>query len=308
MEAMARTNVKRGKTTSLRRTRLGRRVGRAINSGLLFLVAMTMLYPFIQIFLKSFMTDTDIINQGGFFVWPNTSQMEGYKSIFEADSVYNVGHAFLISVFVTAATTSYQLTITTLAAYGLSKRFLPGKKFFYAFFIFTMYFGGGLIPYFILIRQLGLLNQIWVLIIPQFISVPNLLVMKSFFDNFPSEVIEAAKVDGCSNWRTFISIVLPLSKAVLATIALFVAVGVWNNWFTTMLFIQDPDLRPLAYVVQVIIDMSVGRNTQDGQTVQLIGKSIQYAAIIVSTVPIVLVYPFLQKYFEKGVMIGSIKG
>lgn len=298
----------KSKRPSLRRIKTGRKIGRMVNAGLLLLIAATMVYPFIQILLKSFMTDTDIIQQNGFLVWPSSWQIEGYKSIFASDSVYNVGHAFLVSIFVTAATTLYQLTITTLAAYGLSKQKMPGKKWLYAFFIFTMYFGGGLIPYFILIRQLGLLNQIWVLIIPQFISVPNMLVMKSFFDNFPSEIIEAAKVDGASDFRIFVSVVLPLSKAVLATIALFIAVGVWNNWFTTMLFIQDPDLRPLAYVVQVIIDMSVGRNAQDGQTVQLIGKSIQYAAIIVSTVPIILVYPFLQKHFEKGVMIGSIKG
>ena len=204
----------------------------------------------------------------------------------------------------------YQLAITTMAAYALARETLPGKKFFFFYFIVTMYFGGGLIPYYIVIRSLNLLNKIWVLIIPSFISVFNVLVMKAFFLGLPSELEEAAKIDGAGDFRIFCLIVLPLSKAILATIALFIAVGVWNNWFNTMLFIQDPDIRPLAYTLQVIIEKSRGYNTDTGAGIgsTIIGESVQYAAIIVTVVPIILIYPFLQKHFTKGVLIGSVKG
>lgn len=134
------------------------------------------------------------------------------------------------------------------------------------------------------------------------------LDMRSFFISFPQELLEAAKIDGAGEFKTFVKVVLPLSKAILATIALFIAVGVWNNWFTTMLFIQDADLRPLAYALQIIIEKSRNASSESGVGLQLIGESVQYAAIIVSTVPILIVYPFLQKHFTKGVMIGSIKG
>ena len=281
---------------------------RIVNYTLLFLVAFTMLYPFWEILVKSFMTDEDIISTT-IALWPKNWQLEGYKVIF-TDVTYNMGRAFLNSVFVTVADTVYQLAITTMAAYALARETLPGKKFFFFYFIVTMYFGGGLIPYYIVIRSLNLLNKIWVLIIPSFISVFNVLVMKAFFLGLPSELEEAAKIDGAGDFRIFCLIVLPLSKAILATIALFIAVGVWNNWFNTMLFIQDPDIRPLAYTLQVIIEKSRGYNTDTGAGIgsPIIGESVQYAAIIVTVVPIILIYPFLQKHFTKGVLIGSVKG
>ena len=262
---------------------------RIVNYTLLFLVAFTMLYPFWEILVKSFMTDEDIISTT-IALWPKNWQLEGYKVIF-TDVTYNMGRAFLNSVFVTVADTVYQLAITTMAAYALARETLPGKKFFFFYFIVTMYFGGGLIPYYIVIRSLNLLNKIWVLIIPSFISVFNVLVMKAFFLGLPSELEEAAKIDGAGDFRIFCLIVLPLSKAILATIALFIAVGVWNNWFNTMLFIQDPDIRPLAYTLQVIIEKSRGYNTNTGAGIgsTIIGESVQYAAIIVTVVPIILI-------------------
>ena len=283
---------------------------RVINVILLIFIAFIMVYPFWEILVKSFMSDKDIISSTQFF-WPKNWQFSGYKQIF-SNKTYNFGNAFLVSVFVTVVTTIYQLAITTLAAYGLSRKTLPGRKFLNFFFIFTMYFGGGLIPYYLVIKNLGLMNQIWVLIIPQFISVYNVLIMRSFFRTFPSELVEAAKIDGANEFQVFMKIVLPLSKAILATIALFIAVGVWNNWFTAMLFVtENNDVRPLAYVLQVIISSSQGVNDSiggGGEYVELVGESVQYAAIIVSTLPILCVYPFLQKHFTKGVMIGSIKG
>ncbi len=281
---------------------------RIINYTLLFLVAFTMIYPFWEILVKSFMTDEDIISTT-IALWPKNWQFEGYKVIF-TDVTYNMGRAFMNSVFVTVTDTVYQLAVTTMAAYALARKTLPGKKIFFFYFIVTMYFGGGLIPYYIVIRSLNLLNSIWVLIIPSFISVFNVLVMKAFFMGLPFELEEAAKIDGAGDFRIFCLIVLPLSKAILATIALFIAVGVWNNWFSTMLFIQEPQKRPLAYTLQVIIEKSRGYNTDTGSGIgaTIIGESVQYAAIIVTIVPIIMVYPFLQKHFTKGVLIGSVKG
>lgn len=268
-----------------------------------------MIYPFWEILVKSFMTDKDIISSTTFF-WPKNWQFEGYKTIF-TNKTYNFGRAFLNSVIVTVLDTIYQLTITTLAAYALSKKSLPGRRFLNFFFIFTMYFGGGLIPYYLVIKELNLMNTLWVLIIPQFISVYNVLIMRSFFMTFPKELIEAAKIDGASEAHIFLKVVLPLSKAILATIALFIAVGVWNNWFSSMLFQTEAmEYRPMAYTLKVIIETSRGLNGDPGMSGfnEVIGESVQYAAIIVSTVPILCVYPFLQKHFTKGVMIGSIKG
>ena len=280
---------------------------KVINIILLILIGFTMIYPFWEILVKSFMTDKDIISST-FYFWPKNWQFEGYKTIF-TNKTYNFGRAFLNSVIVTVLDTIYQLVITTLAAYALSKKTLPGRKFLNFFFIFTMYFGGGLIPYYLLIKNL--MNTLWVLIIPSFISVYNVLIMRSFFSTFPKELIEAAKIDGASEAHVFIKVVLPLSKAILATMALFIAVGVWNNWFTSMLFqTESIDFRPMAYTLKVIIDTSRGINAEAGVGGfnEVIGESVQYAAIIVSTVPILCVYPFLQKHFTKGVMIGSIKG
>lgn len=282
---------------------------KVINIILLILIGFTMIYPFWEILVKSFITDKDIISST-FYFWPKNWQFEGYKTIF-TNKTYNFGRAFLNSVIVTVLDTIYQLVITTLAAYALSKKTLPGRKFLNFFFIFTMYFGGGLIPYYLLIKELNLMNTLWVLIIPSFISVYNVLIMRSFFSTFPKELIEAAKIDGASEAHVFIKVVLPLSKAILATMALFIAVGVWNNWFTSMLFqTESINFEPMAYTLKVIIDTSRGINAEAGVGGfnEVIGESVQYAAIIVSTVPILCVYPFLQKHFTKGVMIGSIKG
>lgn len=214
---------------------------RVVNVIALLLISFTMIYPFWEVLVKSLMSDREIIDSTTFF-WPKTVQLEGYRIIF-TDPMYNFGRAFFNSVFVTVVTTVYQLTITTLTAYALSKKDLPGRPILNFFFIFTMYFGGGLIPYYLVIRELGLLNKIWVLIVPQFISVYNVLVMRSFFQSFPSELVEASKIDGASDFQVFVKMVLPLSKAILATIALFIAVGIWNNWFNS---IMPPCGRPRA--------------------------------------------------------------
>ncbi len=269
------------------------------------LLCFSIIYPFWSIFIKSFMSDKDIIGNP-LALWTNDFQLDGYRAIF-TNRTYNFGRAFLNSVYITLATVIYQLTITTLTAYVLSRKNLPFRKTLTFYFVFTMYFGGGLIPYYLLIKDLKLYNTLEVMIFPHFMSVFNMLVMRSFFLNFPKEIEEAAIIDGASKFRIFVSIVLPLSKAVLATIAVFIGVSQWNNWYSAMLFIADADKRPLAYALQIIIEKSRGTNSSIGGEVQVIGKSIQYAGIVVSILPIMVIYPFLQKHFIKGVTIGAVK-
>ncbi|MDR2202308.1 MAG: carbohydrate ABC transporter permease [Clostridiales bacterium] len=278
----------------------------AANFILLGIFALAVVLPFWEIICKSFMSDYDIM-RAKLVLWPKNWQIKGYITIFN-DRTYNFGRAFINSVIITAAVTLYQLAVTSLAAYALTKKTLPGRKLFMFYIVFTMYFGGGLIPYYILLRSLGLLNKILALIIPQFFSVFNALVMMAFFKELPEELFDAAKIDGAGNFKVFAVIVLPLSKAVLATIALFIAVGTWNNWFTALLFIQKAELRPIAYTLQIIIERSRATNTEIGGSPVIIGQSVQYAAIVVALLPIMAVYPFLQKHFTKGVMIGSVKG
>ena len=165
-----------------------------------------------------------------------------------------------------------------------------------------------MVPYYTVVKFLGLSDTLSVMIIPSFLSVFNMLVVRAFFQGLPAELEEAAKIDGASDFKVFFSIVLPLSGAVLATIALFIAVGKWNDWYTALLFIQVADKRPLAYALQNIIERSSGKSIGNGQTTQIIGKSVQNAAIVVAVFPIMMIYPFFQKHFVKGVLVGAVKG
>ena len=170
-----------------------------------------------------------------------------------------------------------------------------------------MYFSGGMIPYYLIIKQLGLRDTREVMYLPAYMSMFNMLVMRSYFMGLPQDLESAAIIDGAGNFRIFLSIVLPLSKAILATISLFIAVGLWNNWYTSMLFITTKSKRPLAYALQVIIEISKGTSASTPDGAVVVGRSIQYAAIMITVVPIMCVYPFLQKHFVTGVLIGSIK-
>ena len=177
------------------------------------------------------------------------------------------------------------------------------------YFLFTMYFSGGMIPYYLIIKELNLRDTLEVMYLPAYMSMFNMLVMRSYFLGLPQELEEAARIDGAGNFRIFLTIILPLSSSVLATIALFISVGLWNNWYTAMLFITSHEKRPMAYALQVIIDRSRGTSADNGSGLtMMVGESIQYAGIVVSVLPIMCVYPFLQKHFTKGVLIGSIKG
>ena len=286
---------------------VGSTIGTVVIYGSLIAFCIAIIIPFWMVFIKSFMSDTDIINNP-LALWPEEFQLSGYKTIF-TNKLYSFGKAFLNSVYITLVGTVYQLAITTLTAYALSKKTLPGKGVIMFYFIFTMYFSGGTIPYYLVIDGLQLTGKLEVMYIPAFMGIFNMLVMRAYFIGLPQELEEAARIDGLGNFGIFLKIVLPLSTAILATIALFIAVGLWNNWYTSMLFMLPHDKRPMAYALQVIIEHSRGSSGENaGGVTTIVGQSIQYAGIVVSIIPIMCVYPFLQKHFTKGVLVGSIKG
>ena len=286
---------------------IGSTIGTVGIYGSLIVFCIAIIIPFWMVFIKSFMSDTDIINNP-LALWPEEFQLSGYKTIF-TNKLYSFGKAFLNSVYITLVGTVYQLAITTLTAYALSKKTLPGKGVIMFYFIFTMYFSGGTIPYYLVIDGLQLTGKLEVMYIPAFMGIFNMLVMRAYFIGLPQELEEAARIDGLGNFGIFLKIVLPLSTAILATIALFIAVGLWNNWYTSMLFMLPHDKRPMAYALQVIIEHSRGSSGENaGGVTTIVGQSIQYAGIVVSIIPIMCVYPFLQKHFTKGVLVGSIKG
>ena len=281
--------------------------GKIFIYGSLIIFSILIIVPFWMVIVKSFMSDKDIMNNP-LSLWPENFQFSGYETIF-TNKMYDFGRAFLNSVYITLVGTVYQLAITTLTAYALSKKHLRGKKIIMLYFVFTMYFSGGTIPYYLVVNSLNLTGKLEVMYIPAFMGIFNMLVMRAYFIGLPQDLEEAARIDGLGNFGIFIKIVLPLSTAILATIALFISVGLWNNWYTSMLFMLPHDKRPMAYALQVIIEHSRGSSGENSAGVTTpIGQSIQYAGIVVSIVPIMCVYPFLQKHFTKGVLVGSVKG
>jgi len=244
-------------------------------------------------------------------LWPRHIDLTSYRFLFSEDLIY---HSFLISTIVTVVGSAYSLLLTTLLAYPLSKKQLPGRTILLLLITITIFFQGGLIPFYLLIKQLHLMNTLAVLILPAGVSVWNFLVAKTFFAQLPVELEDAAKIDGAGDFRIFLRVVLPLSLPVLATFSLFYAVSYWNSWFNVVLFIHDKSLYTLQYVLrEMIVQNANPASMVSSSTILHIGdnlfqEGVKMATIVVAVVPILCVYPFLQKYFVKGMMIGSIKG
>jgi len=246
-------------------------------------------------------------------LWPKSFTLESYKYIFNTQVLLK---SFGITVFVTVVGTFLNLLFTATGAYGLSKTHVPGHKIMLWLIIIPMLFGAGLIPMYILLKNLGLLNSIWVLILPKLVASFNLILMRNFFWSIPESLEESARIDGASEFRVLWSVILPLSKPVIATVGLFYAVGHWNDFFTGLFFISDNSKWPLQMVLRsIIIDFNMlNMGTQNTNTLNDASKlvvqpeNIKAATIIFAIVPILIVYPFLQKYFVKGIMLGSVKG
>lgn len=281
------------------------RVFDVVNYILMGIFGFCTLAPFIYVVAGSFATELEL-TQRGFFLIPHTFTTTAYDWIFQTGTVLR---SMVVTIGVTIAGTLTHLFFTFTMAYALSKPFLRGRGIVLKAVIFTMLFGGGMIPTYILISNLNMLNTYWALILPGAISPFNLMIVRNNFQSFPGELIEAAKIDGCSEIRTFIRIVLPLSKATIATFTLFYAVGIWNDFFSSFLYMDDSDKWTIQVVLrQITLMSSVNMDSVVEDIIEVPKKAVKLAVITVTTVPIMCIYPFLQKHFAKGMMVGSVKG
>ncbi|MEV5069652.1 carbohydrate ABC transporter permease [Microbacterium sp. LMI12-1-1.1] len=280
------------------------RVFDVFNVVLLTAIGIVALVPFVYVLAGSFATEAELATRS-FFLWPETFSLDAYEAIFTSPAFVR---ALITTIVVTAVGTAVQLALTATMAYPLSKANLPGGRLILSLIVFTMVFGGGMIPTFLVVKDLGLLNNYWALILPMAINPFSLIIIKNFFQQLPAELEESAKIDGANELQTLWNIVLPLSKPVLATFALFYAVGIWNDFMSPLLYLNDNSMWTLQMFlrqVTVATDLSV---VEQDPTQLPPAQGIKFAVIIVATLPIVLFYPFLQKHFAKGMLIGSVKG
>lgn len=278
----------------------------------LVVVMIVIIYPVYFVLVASF-SDPIYVNSGEMLFWPKGFTLLGYQRVFKDSRIW-IGYRN--TIMYTVLGTTLGVIVTMLAAYSLSRKDLPGRKIIMFLFIFTMYFSGGMIPYYLVVKGLGLVNSRILMILSGAVSVYNIIIARSFLEaNIPEELKDAANIDGCGNARFFAQIVVPLSKAVIAVVALYLAVSYWNSYFNAMIFLTDTDKYPLQlYLRQILLTVSESASMDsslDPQALiqlQQMGQVIKYGVIVVATVPIICVYPFIQKYFVKGVMIGSVKG
>ncbi|MCU6712748.1 carbohydrate ABC transporter permease [Paenibacillus sp. J5C_2022] len=278
-------------------------------SNYLFLTVFSIMtvLPFLYVVAASFTAPEEVLSRD-FILIPHSFSIDAYKYILSADTVLK---SIFVTIYVTIVGTLCNLVFTTLMAYPLARKDLLGRRTMMFLILFTMLFSGGMIPTFLIVKEVGLLNSLWSLIIPGAISAFNLIVMKNFFQNLPEGIEESAKIDGCNDLLILIRIVLPLSMPAIATFGLFYAVGHWNSYFGAVLYLSDPDKWPLQVLLRKVVILAqggVGDSDLFNESFVPPSLTVKYAIIVISTVPILLVYPFLQKHFTKGVLLGSVKG
>jgi len=289
------------------------RVFEIVNVIFLFLILLVVLYPLVYIVSAS-ISDPVYVNQGKMWLFPRGITFEGYQRVFQNPEIWT---GYRNTMLYTVAGTAINLLFTIPGAYALSRKDLKGRGVMMGLIVFTMFFGGGLIPTFLLVSWLGMLNTVWALLIPNAVAVYNLIICRTFFQtNIPKELQESAEIDGCSNTVLFVKIVLPLSAPIIAVMALYYGVTHWNSYFNAIIYLKDRSLYPLQLILREILVQNQMNDTMlmTGDDMEAMAKQariadiIKYAVMIVSSLPIIVIYPFMQRYFMKGVLIGSIKG
>lgn len=279
---------------------------------LFYLIAVLMIvlviYPLWFVIIASFSSPADVAN-GEVWLWPKKWDLSGYKELFKQRQIWT---SYWNTIVYTVVGTLIALAVNIPAGYAMSRRDLMGKKWINIFYIVPMFVSGGLIPTYFVVKSFGLLNTFWVMVLPFSVSTYNIIVARTFFkSSLPETLWEAAQIDGCGTIRYFIQFALPLSKAVLAVIGLWTAVGLWNSWFNALIYIQDDALQPLQLLLRRILITNqslLGAATGTmAQELRQLSDMMKYASIVISTLPIMCLYPFLQKYFNQGVMIGAVK-
>jgi multiple sugar transport system permease protein/putative aldouronate transport system permease protein len=299
------------RTDTPRRIREARsdRIFTIVNYILLTVLLLTILYPLVFI-LSASISDPKAVSSGQVWFWPVDIDLSGYKAILEHKPIVR---GFVNSLFYVLAGTSINVTLTLLAAYPLSRRDLVGRNWFMMLFVFTMMFSGGLIPTYLVVHGLGLLNTRWALILPTALAVWNVIITRTYYQvTIPHELLEAARIDGCDDFRFFWRIVLPLSKPIIAVNILFYAVGHWNQFFNALIYLTNEELFPLQLVLrEILIQNSVDPTMADAAELarrRELRDLLKYCLIVVASIPPLLAYPFVQRQFVKGIMIGSLKG
>lgn len=289
------------------------RVFDTVNKLFLLVVLIVVLYPLVYVVSAS-ISDPVYVNQGKMWLFPRGITFEGYARVFQNPEIWS---GYRNTILYTAGGTLINLLFTVPGAYALSRKDLKGRGVMMGLIVFTMFFGGGLIPTFLLVSGLGMLDTVWALLIPNAVAVYNLIICRTFFqNNIPRELQESAEIDGCSNTMLFLKIVLPLSAPIIAVMGLYYGVAHWNSYFSAIIYIKDRSLYPLQLILREILVQNQMSDTMlmTGDDMEAMAKQariadiIKYAVMIVSSLPIIIVYPFMQRYFMKGVLIGSVKG
>lgn len=278
-----------------------------INYSLISIFSIACIFPFLYVFSVSF-TDPEVYIPLKFYLFPEKWSLESYRYILSTNSFLN---AFKSTVFITVIGTILNIIVSFTLAYGLTKKTLPGQKWMMGIVIFTLVFSAGIIPNYLLVKELGLLNSYWSLIWPSLTNAWSLIVIKSFLESLPSELEDSAKIDGCSDMGVFLRIIIPLSLPAIATFTLFFAVGHWNTYFNALIYLSDSSKWTLQLLIKtLVIDSNSVAVAQAGASDENVvpQETIRMASIVLAMLPILLVYPFLQKHFAKGVMLGSVKG
>lgn len=280
-----------------------------VNTTVMIVVVLVVIYP-IYFALIASVSDPNAVYQGKVYLLPKMITFEGYQKIFQSAGIWK---GYLNSIIYTTLGTSLSVVLTMMTAYPLSRKDFVGRSLFMFLFTFTMIFSGGMIPTYLNIKNLGLINKIWAMILPGAILTYNLIIARTFYKmTIPDELLESAKIDGCSNTKYFLNIIIPLSPTLIAVLILFYGVNNWNAYFDALLYLSDKNLYPLQLVLRGIllqneslVQMSMD---EDPARLQRIADQIKYGVILVASLPMLILYPFLQKYFVKGLMIGSVKG
>ncbi|ACL75377.1 carbohydrate ABC transporter permease [Ruminiclostridium cellulolyticum] len=287
------------------------RIFNKVNHTLLAIFLLAVLYPFIYLISCSF-SSGDALMTGKVKLLPVEPTLLGYKTVFAYRPIWS---GYLNSLIYMVSGTIVSVVLTIMASYPLSRDDLKGKKFFMGYFLFTMMFNGGLVPTYMLVKQLHMIDTIWAIILPTALSAYNVIVARTFYrQNIPLELLEASRLDGCDDFRFLLKIVIPLSKPIIAVISLWVAVALWNSYFSALIYLNSEEKYPLQLVLRGILIMGSADLSQSGVDPEIrlrnqyLGEMLKYGTIVVSSLPLMILYPFVQKYFVKGVMIGSVKG
>ncbi|MCA0753567.1 carbohydrate ABC transporter permease [Paenibacillus sp. N4] len=292
----------------MNKTSVGERLFDWTNMAVMTVLIVATLYPMLYILFSSLSDGNRLISFDGILLWPQGFSLDGYKAVFSNATFLQ---AFKNTFFVLIVGLTVNLSLTAFGAYFLSRDgVLLGKPIMFMI-VFTMFFQGGLVPFYLIVKEYGLLNSLWALILPSAVSTFNLIIMRTYFQSIPKELEESAFLDGAGHYKILFSVFIPLSMPVIAVMILYYGVGHWNSWFSAMIFLRDQELFPVQLVVRNILLENDNANmigTSTLQHSQSVAETLKYAAIMVTTAPILLLYPFLQKYFVKGVMVGALKG